>query len=87
MEERPAYVDPILASIPPTGKEIFDALSINDEPPRAVGRTALSLLDEAAATARPFTLDKDCTGDDRERCRAYGSGWAMACRNRRASTG
>ena len=49
---------PLLESIPSTGKEIFQALSINDKPPRPVGQTALSLLDEAAKTVSPFVLDK-----------------------------
>ena len=49
---------PLLASIPCAGKEIFQALSINDKPPRPVGQTALSLLDEAAETVPPFVLDK-----------------------------
>ena len=49
---------PLLESIPSTGKEIFQALSINDKPPRPVGQTALSLLDEAAKTVSTFVLDK-----------------------------
>ena len=48
----------LLASIPSAGKEIFQALSINGKPPRPVGQTALSLLDEAAETVPPFVLDK-----------------------------
>ncbi len=47
-----------LASIPGAGKEIFQALSINEEPPRPVGQTALSLLDKAAETVPPIVLDK-----------------------------
>ena len=49
---------PLLASIPSAGKEIFQALSFKDKPPRPVGQTALSLLDEAAKTVSPFVLDK-----------------------------
>ena len=49
---------PLLASIPRAGKEIFQALSINDKPPRAVGQTALSLLKEAAETVPPIALDQ-----------------------------
>ena len=57
--ETPArHVKPLLESIPSAGKEIFQALSINDKPPRHVGQTALSLLDEAAETVPPFILDK-----------------------------
>ena len=55
---RARQVGPILASIPRAGKEIFQALSIDDKPPRRVGRTAVSLLNEAAETAPPFILDK-----------------------------
>ena len=49
---------PLLASIPCAGKEIFQALSISDKPPRPVGQPALCLLDEAAETVPPFVLDK-----------------------------
>ena len=48
---------PPLASIPGAGKEIFQALSINDSP-RPVGPTALSLLDKAAETVPPIVLDR-----------------------------
>lgn len=57
-KERAGRLRTVLESIPPAGKEIFEALAIDDKPARAVGRTALSLLDEAAAAARPFALDK-----------------------------
>lgn len=57
-ETRTAHLEPFLASIPSAGREIFQALSINDKPPRPVGPAALSLLDEAAETAPPFVLDK-----------------------------
>ena len=49
---------PLLASIPSAGKEIFQALSINDKAPRPVGQMALSLLEEAAETVPSFVLDK-----------------------------
>ncbi|MYJ51922.1 MAG: hypothetical protein F4093_04525 [Gammaproteobacteria bacterium] len=49
---------PLLASIPSASNEIYQALSIDDNPPRPVGQTALSLLDEAAETVTPFVLDK-----------------------------
>ena len=55
---RARHVRPFLASIPSVGKEIFHALSIKDSPPRRVGKTALSLLNEAAETVPPFVLDK-----------------------------
>ena len=55
---RARQVGPFLASIPSAGKEIFQALSINDKPPRRVGQAALSLLNEAAKTVPPFILDK-----------------------------
>lgn len=48
----------ILESISATGKEIFQALSIDGESLSPVSRKALSLLDEAAKTASPFVLDK-----------------------------
>ncbi|MEQ9127255.1 hypothetical protein [Thalassospira sp.] len=51
-------VQPILTSISSAGTEIFQALSIKDRPPLAVGQTALTLLSEAAQTAVPFVLDK-----------------------------
>ena len=57
-ETRTPHLEPFLASIPSDGKEIFQALSINDNPPRRVGQTALSLLIEAAETVPPFILDK-----------------------------
>lgn len=47
-----------LESLPNAGKEIFQAVAINDKPPRPVGQSALSLLDEAAETVPPFVLDK-----------------------------
>ena len=49
---------PLLDSIPIAGKEVFQALSIKNKPPRPVGQTALSLLTEAAETVPPFVLDK-----------------------------
>ena len=49
---------PPLAAIPGAGREIFQALSINDKPPRPVGQTALSLLYKAAETVPPIVLDK-----------------------------
>ena len=48
----------ILTSIPSAGREIFQVLSIRDEPPRPVGQEALLLLNEAAKTVTPFVLDK-----------------------------
>ena len=47
-----------LESLPNAGKEIFQAVAINDKPPRPVGQSALSLLDEATETVPPFVLDK-----------------------------
>ena len=55
---RARYVGPFLASIPSAGKEIFQALRINDKPPRRVGEAALSLLNAAAETVPPFILEK-----------------------------
>jgi len=47
-----------MESISSSGKDIFEALSINDNPPRPVSQTALSLLNEAAKTVPPYILDK-----------------------------
>ena len=49
---------PVLESISRAGKEVFEAFSIKDTPPRPVGNRALSLLNEAAETVPPFVLDK-----------------------------
>ena len=49
---------PLLASIPSAGKEIFQALSIKDKPPRPVGQRGVFLLNEAAKTVPPFVLAK-----------------------------
>ena len=57
-ETRAGRLQPLLASIPSAGKEIFQALPMKDEPPRPVGQTALSLLNEAAESVPPFVLDK-----------------------------
>ncbi len=48
----------VLKSISSAGKEIFQALSIKDEPPRPVGQTTLHLLNEAAEMVPPIILDK-----------------------------
>lgn len=55
---RARRVRPLLTALPGAGVEIFRALSVNSKPPRPVGPAALSLLDQAAATAAPFVLDK-----------------------------
>ena len=57
-KKRAKRVKRMLESIPAVGKETFEALSINDRAPGAVGRKALSLLEKAAETVRPFVLDK-----------------------------
>ena len=57
-EVRAQRLRPVLESISCVGKEIFEALSIKDIPPRSVGKGALSLLNEAAETVPPFVLDK-----------------------------
>lgn len=57
-EMRAERLRPALESISCVGKEIFEALSINDTPPRPVSKRALSLLSEAAETVSPFVLDK-----------------------------
>ena len=49
---------PLLKLTSSAGREIFEALSINDNPPRPVGQMALSLLEEAAKTVPPYILDK-----------------------------
>ena len=57
-KERARCLQPLLASIPSYGKEIFLALSIKDKRPRPVSQTAMSLLDEAAKTVPPLVLDQ-----------------------------
>ena len=57
-KKRARRLRPIMKSILSAGKDIFEALSINDNPPRPVSQTALFLLIEAAKTAPPYILDK-----------------------------
>ncbi len=57
-KNRARRLRPIMESISSSGKDIFEALSINDNPPRPVSQTALFLLIEAAKTAPPYILDK-----------------------------
>lgn len=48
----------LLAMLPGVAVEIFQALSVNDKAASAVGREALSLLDQAAEAATPWVLDE-----------------------------
>lgn len=57
-KSRARRLKPVLTSLPSAGTEIFEALAAKDKPPGAVGKTALGFLCEAAATARPFVLNK-----------------------------
>ena len=57
-KKRARRLRPLMKLISSAGKDIFEALSINDNPPRPVGQTALLLLSEAAKTVPPYVLDK-----------------------------
>lgn len=57
-QTRARRLRPLITSIPDAGAEIFKALAIYGKPPRPVGETALSLLQQAAETATPSVLDK-----------------------------
>ena len=57
-KKRARRLQPLMESIPSVGKEIFEALSINNTPPRPVDQKALSLLNEAAKTLPPYILAK-----------------------------
>ena len=57
-KKRARRLRPLMELISSAGKDIFEALSINDNPPRPVGQTALLLLSEAAETVPPYILDK-----------------------------
>jgi len=48
----------LLAILPGVAVEIFQALSVHDKAASAVGREALSLLDQAAEAATPSVLDE-----------------------------
>ena len=57
-KRRARRLRPFMESISSVGKEIIAILSINDNPPRSVSQTALSLMNEATKTVPPYILHK-----------------------------
>ncbi len=69
----------LLALLPSVAVEIFQALSVNNKAASAVGREALSLLDQAAEAATPSGTRRDRADKDCQRRHPVSGHPTLAC--------